>query len=84
VGLLCTVVYLRRRFSAGPPLLTVLRVGVAAAAAITVGRLVPGTGKLVGLLVLGVVALVFVAVLLLVRELGPADTAKLRKVLRRR
>jgi stage V sporulation protein B len=84
VGLLCTIIYLRRRFSAGPPLLTVLRVGVAAAAAITVGRLVPGTGKLVGLLVLGVVALVFVAVLLLVRELGPADTAKLRKVLRRR
>jgi stage V sporulation protein B len=84
LGLALALVYLRRAFGAGPPLATVLRVGLAAAAAVAVGRLVPGSGKLAGLLALSVVGVVFVAVLLVARELGPADTAKLRKILRRR
>jgi stage V sporulation protein B len=84
VGLTLAVIYLRRRFEAGPPLATVARVLVAAAAAVLVGHLVPGRGKIAGLATLAVVGLVFVAALLVLRELGPADTAKLRKIFRRR
>jgi stage V sporulation protein B len=84
LGLALALIYLRRRFGAGPPLLTVLRVALAAAAAVGVGRLIPGTGKLAGLVALAAVGVVFLAALLVLRELGPADTAKLRKILRRR
>jgi len=83
VGLGLALAYLRRRFGAGPPLATVARVALAAAAAVVAGHLVPGTGKIMGLLALAVVGVVFIAALLLLRELGPADTAKLRRILRR-
>jgi stage V sporulation protein B len=84
VGLALAVGYLRRRFAAGPPLATVVRVLIAAAAAIVVGHLVPGRGKIVGLATLAVVGVVFVAALVALRELGSADIAKLRRILRRR
>jgi stage V sporulation protein B len=84
LGLALALVYLRRQFGAGPPLLTVVRVGVAAAAAVGIGRLVPGQGKIAGLFALAVVGVVFVAALVALRELGAADTAKLRRILRRR
>jgi stage V sporulation protein B len=84
VGLVLAVLYLRQRFAAGPPLATIVRVAVAAAAGIAVGRLVPGQGKIAGVIALAVVGAVFVAALLVVRELGASDTAKLRKILRRR
>jgi hypothetical protein len=37
-----------------------------------------------GLVTLGVVGLVYVAALIILRELGPTDAAKLQKILRRK
>jgi stage V sporulation protein B len=83
-GLLLALVYLKKQFDAGPPLATVLRVAAAAAVAIVAARVFPSGGKLMGLVTLGVVGLVFVAALIILRELGPADAAKLKKILGRK
>lgn len=87
LGMLAGVVgafgYLRWRFEAGPPPATVLRTVGSAGLAIGAGRLVPGAGKVMGLLALATVGVVFVAALVLLREFGPADRAKFRKILRR-
>jgi stage V sporulation protein B len=83
VGLGLAVLYLRHRFGAGPPLATVVRLAAAAALAIGAGRLAPDGGKVLGLLMLGAVGTLFVLALVLLRELGPADAAKLRRILRR-
>jgi stage V sporulation protein B len=84
VGLAAALVYLRRRFLAGPPIATVARVGVSAVAALAVGRLLPGQGKVATMGILMVVGVVFLAVLILLREFGPQDRAKVMKILGRR
>jgi len=84
LGLVLALIYLWRTFGAAPPLMTVVRVAAAAAIAIIAGRVFPSGGKLIGLVTLGVVGLVFVAALIILRELGPADAAKLQKILRRK
>ncbi len=81
-GLLAALVYLWRRFAAFPPMLSVLRVGAAAAAAIVVARVIPGDGKLVGLASAVVAGLVFAAGLLVLREFGATDKEKFAKILR--
>lgn len=81
-GLLAALVYLWRRFAAFPPMLSVLRVGAAAAAAIVAARLIPGDGKLVGLASAAVAGLVFAAGLLVLREFGATDKEKFAKILR--
>jgi O-antigen/teichoic acid export membrane protein len=83
VGLTLALIYLYRHFQASPPLASVVRVAIAAAAGVAVGRFIPGQGKIVGLASLVVVELVFVGLLVLLGELGAADRAKLRKILRR-
>jgi len=83
VGFLIALAYLRARLGGGPPGATVLRVAAASIAAVAVGRLLPGTGKIGGLAALAVVGAVYLAALVLFRELGPADRAKLGKILRR-
>jgi O-antigen/teichoic acid export membrane protein len=82
-GFVCALLYLGRRFGAGPPLPTVARVIAAVAVATAVGWVLPGKGKIAGLAALGVVGLVFFAALVLLREFGPEDRAKFRKILRR-
>jgi stage V sporulation protein B len=84
VGLVLALVYLRKTFGAGPPLATVGRVAAAAAVAIGAARVFPSGGKLLGMITLAVVGLVFVAALVILRELGPSDAAKLKKILRRK
>jgi stage V sporulation protein B len=80
-GLVLALIYLKRQFDAGPPLATVLRVAAAAAVAIIAARVFPSGGKMMGLITLGVVGLVFVAALIILRELGPADAAKIKRIL---
>jgi stage V sporulation protein B len=82
LGFLSSVVYLRVRLGGGPPPATVARVIAAGAAAVMVGRIVPGKGKVVGLAVTALVAVVYFAVLIALREFGPQDRAKFRKILR--
>jgi stage V sporulation protein B len=84
VGLVLALLYLWRQFRAGPPPATLLRVALSVGLAIIAARVFPGGGKLMGLATLGVSGLVFVAGLVILRELGPDDTAKLRKILRRK
>jgi hypothetical protein len=83
-GFLGSVVYLRARLGGGLPAATVLRVGVSAAAAVLVGRFIPGHGKVAGLAAIAAVGLVYIAGLLVTRELGAQDRAKLARILRRR
>jgi stage V sporulation protein B len=83
-GLALALVYMRRTFRAGPPLASVVRIVLAAALAALAGRVFPSGGKLLGLATLLVVGLVFVAGLVILRELGPEDMAKLQKVVRRK
>jgi stage V sporulation protein B len=84
VGLALALAYLRRHFDAAPPLMTVGRIAAAAAAAVVAGRVFPAGGKVMTMVTLAVVGLVFVAALVILRELGPADAAKLQKILRRK
>ncbi|HXU03323.1 MAG TPA: lipopolysaccharide biosynthesis protein [Polyangia bacterium] len=82
-GLIAALVVLRTRFGGGPPLATVVRVGLAMAAAVVAARLVPGHGKVLGLAVMALAGIAYVAVLLVTREFGPADRAKFAKIIRR-
>jgi len=81
-GMLVALAYLWRRFTALPPLASVLRLALAATLAIALGRFMPGSGKLVGLGATAAAGIVFAATLLLAREFGPTDREKLRKILR--
>jgi stage V sporulation protein B len=83
VGLAAALIVLRTRFGGGPPLATVVRVALAMAAAVVAARLVPGHGKVVGLAVMALAGIAYLAVLVLTREFGPADRAKIAKMLKR-
>jgi stage V sporulation protein B len=84
VGLVTALVYLRRRFGAVAPLTTVLRVAAAVTAAVVVARLVPGQGKLLTVLVLPFAGVIFLGVLILLREFGAEDRAKFARIVGRR
>jgi stage V sporulation protein B len=81
-GLLAALIYLWRRFAALPPLLSVLRVCIAAALATGAARLMPGSGKIAGLAAIATAGVVFAAGLLLLREFGATDREKFRKILK--
>jgi stage V sporulation protein B len=82
-GFVASLVYLRTRLGGGLPLATVARVAAAAAAAVLVGRFLPSHGKVLGLATIAVVGIVYAALLIGLREFGPDDKAKLRRILRR-
>lgn len=81
-GVAVALLYLWRRFAAWPPVLSVARVASAAAVAIVLGRLVPGSGKIVGLAGAILAGLVFAVALFVLREFGATDREKLAKILR--
>ena len=83
-GLLAALLYLWRRFSAWPPPWSVLRVCAAAVLGVALARLLPGTGKLVGLAGCAASAIVFAASLLVLREFGATDREKFAKILKLR
>ena len=82
-GFVTAVIYVRSRLGGTPPLSTVARVALGVVAGLAVGRFVPGHGKIVGLAATALAALVYVTVLVATGELGPADRAKLGRMLRR-
>jgi stage V sporulation protein B len=79
IGAVASGAYLWRRFGAFLPPATVIRVGLAAAAAIGAGRVLVPRGKLMTLAEAAACAAVYLGVILLTRELGPADLAALRR-----
>jgi stage V sporulation protein B len=62
---------------------SLVRVALAAAAALGTARLVPGEGRVAGLVALAVAAAAYLAILSVSRELGSADLAIVRRVLAR-
>jgi O-antigen/teichoic acid export membrane protein len=83
LGFVASVVYLRLRLGGNPPLATVARVAIAGGVVLVVGRFLPVGSKIVGLAATVIVAVLYFAVLIVLREFGPADRAKIRKILRR-
>jgi stage V sporulation protein B len=75
---------LRREFGAFVPVASVVRVAIATASAMAVGRVLPLHGKLMTLVEAGVVFAVFAIVLVVTRELGSADLAAIKAVRRKR
>jgi O-antigen/teichoic acid export membrane protein len=73
IGALVSGWFVHRRLGAFVPVLTLARVGVAVAAAIAVGQVVPFTNPLATLVEAAVVGVTFVVVLVVTRELGKAD-----------
>ena len=82
-GFLAAVIYVRSRLGGTPPPATLARVALAIAAGLAVGHFTPGHGKIVGLAVTALAALAYATVLVVSGELGPADRAKLLRMLRR-
>ena len=84
LGLVASVVFIRVRMGGSAPPSTLGRILVAGTAAVLVGRALPVGGKLMGLAVTALVTVVYLGGLILLREFGPTDRAKFRKVLFRR
>jgi stage V sporulation protein B len=75
---------LHRHLGAFLPLKSVARIALATAAAIAVGRIWPFHGKLMTLVAAGVVAIVFLVMLVASRELGKRDLEAIKLVRRKR
>ena len=84
LGFLAALGYLWRRFGAGLPLLSVLRVLLATALAVGAARLVPGAGIVAGATAMALAGLVFGVALLGTREFGVTDREKFFKILHRK
>jgi stage V sporulation protein B len=84
VGAIASGFVLRRHFGAFLPAASALRIGIATAAAIAVGRVLPLHGKLMTLVEAVVVGLTFLVVLVVTRELGKRDLDAIKAVRRKR
>jgi hypothetical protein len=82
-GLAAALVVLRTQLGGMPPAATMARVALALAGAVIAARLVPGHGKVVGIAVVALVGIAYLAILIVTREFGPEDRAKFAKVFKR-
>ncbi|MFL5308739.1 MAG: lipopolysaccharide biosynthesis protein [Polyangia bacterium] len=83
VGFVAAIIYVRARLGGSPPVRTIARVAGGVLAGVAVARIIPGQGKILGLVAIALAAAAYVVVLLGSGELGPADRAKLARMLRR-
>ncbi|MGE0551434.1 MAG: MATE family efflux transporter [Kofleriaceae bacterium] len=84
VGALWTGFAMQRRFEEFLPLASAVRIAAASAVAILVGRFLPLHGKLMSLVEAAIVAITFVVVLIVSRELGAKDLAAIKAVRKNR
>jgi stage V sporulation protein B len=84
LGALTTGFALYRALGAFVPVLSVVRVLLATAVAIVVGRALPLHGRLMSLVAAAIVALTFLVVLVVTRELGARDLDAIKAVRRKR
>lgn len=84
VGLVLVGAYVRRTFGAFLSLTTAARVAACGVGAAAVGAWVPWPGKVGTLAGAAVVGLIYVALLVVTREVTPSEVARIRRVLRRR
>jgi stage V sporulation protein B len=71
---------LRKKLGAFIPLASVVRVAIATAVALAVGRVIPFRTPLASLVEAAIVGVTFLAVLIATRELGKQDLAAIRRV----
>lgn len=83
LGAIACGIVLRKEFGAFVPVLTLVRVLVALAVAIAVGRFLPLHGKVMTLAEAIVVAVVFVVAIVAMREISSADIARLKSIRRK-
>ncbi|HVT06985.1 MAG TPA: oligosaccharide flippase family protein [Polyangia bacterium] len=83
VGFVAAIVYVRARLGGSPPGGTIARVAGGVAAGVAVARILPAHGKILGLAAIALAAVAYLVVLVAAGELGPADRAKLARMLRR-
>jgi stage V sporulation protein B len=84
IGAIAGGYIMHRRLGAFLPLVSLVRIAIATAAAIAVGRLLPLHGKLMTLVEAAVVGLTFLVVLVATRELGKRDLDAIRAVRKKR
>ncbi len=84
VGAIACGVVLKQRFGAFVPLLSVIRVAIAVAVAMAVGRVLPLHGKIMTLVEGALVAIAYLGVLVATRELGASDLAAIKAVRKKR
>ena len=80
IGAVACGLILRRRFGAFLPISSIVRVAIATAVAIALGRVIPMHGKLLTLVEAVIVGGAFLAVLVITGELGKRDLAAIRAV----
>ena len=83
-GFVASVFYLIRKFGAAVPLATAARTTLALAVGVAVAQVMPGQGRLMGLLCVAAALTAFAVTLVLARELGPQDRQKLDRLLKRK
>jgi O-antigen/teichoic acid export membrane protein len=84
VGAVLGGLFLRRHLGAFLPLASLLRVAVAAAVAVAVGRAIPLSSKLGTLIEAAIVGLTFLTALAVTRELTGTDVRRVASIARRR
>jgi stage V sporulation protein B len=84
IGAILTGIVLKRRLGAFLPVLSVARIVLAIAVGLAVGRVLPFHGKLMSLVEAAIVAVVFLVVLVVTRELGTRDLEAIKAVRRKR
>jgi O-antigen/teichoic acid export membrane protein len=84
IGAILTGMVLKRRLGAFLPVLSVVRIVLAIAVGLAVGRVLPFHGKLMSLVEAAIVAVVFLVVLIVTRELGTRDLEAIKAVRRKR
>ncbi len=80
VGAVISGLFLRSHLGSFLPLASMLRIAVATASALAVGRVLPLHGKLMTLVEAAAVGLVFIIVLVATRELGKRDLQAIRQL----
>jgi O-antigen/teichoic acid export membrane protein len=83
LGMIISAVFTYKDFSAFIPLLSVVRVAIAAGVALAVGHFVPERSKLVTLAECVLVLAVYFVVLIVLREFSAEDLRRFKRVLRR-
>jgi O-antigen/teichoic acid export membrane protein len=84
IGAIAGGYVMRKRLGAFLPIVSLVRIAIATAAALVVGRLLPLHGKLMTLIEAAVVGLTFLVVLVATRELGKRDLEAIRAVRKKR
>jgi len=84
IGAVISAFQLRKHFGATMPVTSLVRIVIATAVALAVGRVLPLHGKLMTLVEAAVVAGTFLAVLVVTRELGARDLEAIKAVRKKR